>query len=94
MNGSSIFRKLTSRKLWIALIGVVVGLAAAFGINENEYAQIAGVATSAVSVVAYVLGESRVDSAGAMPINLHIDENGGAVDPIEPVQEGEDRKGD
>lgn len=63
MKNNAIFRKLTSRKLWISLIGVIVGLATAFGINENEYAQIAGVVTSAVSVVAYVFGESSVDAA-------------------------------
>lgn len=56
-------QKLTSRKLWAAVIGVVVGLAAAFGIEENEYAQIAGVVGSVVSVVGYIFGEASVDAA-------------------------------
>lgn len=59
-------QKLTSRKLWAAIVGVVVGLAAAFGINENDYAQVVGVVTSAVSVVGYILGESKVDAARAV----------------------------
>ena len=58
-------QKLTSRKLWAAVVGVVVGLAAAFGIQENDYAQIVGVVTSAVSVVSYIFGESSVDAARA-----------------------------
>lgn len=55
-------RKLSSRKLWAAIVGVVVGLAAAFGIGENDYAQVAGVVTSAISVFAYIFGEAAVDS--------------------------------
>ena len=58
-------RKLASRKLWAALVGVVVGLAAAFGIGEGEYTEVAGVVTSCVSVVSYIFAESAVDAAGA-----------------------------
>jgi hypothetical protein len=55
--------KLNSRKLWVALVGVVVGLATAFGIDGGEYTEIAGIVTSAVSVVAYIFGEAAVDAA-------------------------------
>lgn len=55
-------QKLSSRKLWAALIGVIVGLAAAFGIEENEYAQIVGVVGSVVSAVSYIFGEAHVDA--------------------------------
>lgn len=57
--------KLTSRKLWAAIVGVVVGLAAAFGVDSSEYAQVAGIVTSAVSVVAYIAGEAKIDAAAA-----------------------------
>lgn len=56
-------QKLSSRKLWAAVIGIIVGLAAAFGIEENEYAQIVGVVGSVVSAVSYIFGESHVDAA-------------------------------
>lgn len=56
-------QKLTSRKLWTAVVGVVVGLAAAFGLKENDWAQIAGIVTSAASVVAYIFGEAKIDAA-------------------------------
>ncbi len=58
-----ILKKLASRKLWAAIVGVAVGLAAAFGVDAGEYEQIAGVVTSAVSVVAYIFAESKIDAA-------------------------------
>ena len=58
-------QKLTSRKLWAAVVGVVVGLAAAFGITENEYAQIVGLVGSIVSAISYICGEAAVDVARA-----------------------------
>lgn len=58
-----IFQKLTSRKLWIAVVGIVVGLATAFGIPENEYAQIAGVIGSIASGIAYIFGEASIDKS-------------------------------
>lgn len=62
--------KLKSRKLWAAIVGVVVGIAAAFGLDESEWVQIAGVVTSAASVVAYIFGEAKIDAAASVPIIL------------------------
>ena len=56
-------QKLSSRKLWIAVVGVIVGLATSFGLSENEYAPIAGNITAIVSAVAYIIGEAKVDAA-------------------------------
>lgn len=56
-------QKFSSRKLWAAVVGVIVGLAAAFGIEGNDYTEIAGIVTSAVSVVAYIFAEGSVDAA-------------------------------
>lgn len=61
-------KKLSSRKLWAAIVGVVVGIAAAFGLDESEWVQIAGVVTSAASVVAYIFGEAKIDAASSVPI--------------------------
>lgn len=63
-------QKLSSRKLWAAVVGVIVGLAAAFGVDGNEYAEVAGIVTSAASVVAYIFGEAKVDAAASVPIIL------------------------
>ena len=56
-------QKLSSRKLWAALVGVVVGVAMAFGLDEGEWTEVAGIITSLVSVVAYIFGEAKVDAA-------------------------------
>lgn len=54
--------KLTSRKFWIAIVGLVTGLIIYFGGTEESAAQIEGVIMSAASVVAYVIGEGLADS--------------------------------
>lgn len=58
-------RKLSSRKLWAAIAGIVAGLAMVFGLDENTISTVAGAVVSAASVVAYILGEAKADAAGA-----------------------------
>jgi hypothetical protein len=74
-------QKLTSRKLWVAIVGIVVGLATAFGIDENEYVQVAGAIGSICSAIVYILGEASIDKASAG--------NGAICEPVETI-EGED----
>lgn len=59
----TIKRKLTSRKLWVALAGVIVGLAAIMGAGEAEIATVAGAITATASAVAYIVTEGRLDAA-------------------------------
>lgn len=59
----AIKRKITSRKLWIALAGVIVGLAAIMGAGEGEIATVAGAITATVSAVTYIVTEGRLDAA-------------------------------
>ena len=56
-------QKLTSRKLWVAIIGIVAGLAAVFGVDESEYTAIAGAVIAAANAVAYIMGEAKIDAA-------------------------------
>ena len=58
----NIIRKLTSRKFLLALVGVVVGIALAFGVESGE---IIGAVTTIGSIVAYITGEAKVDAAAA-----------------------------
>lgn len=67
---NTFLRKLSSRKLWIAVVGIVVGLATTFGIQESEYNEVVGMVTTVASVVGYLFAESRVDAAGAVPLIL------------------------
>lgn len=56
-------RKLSSRKLWAAVAGVVAGLAMVFGLDENTISSVAGAVVSAASLAAYIITEGRVDAA-------------------------------
>ena len=58
-------KKLTSRKLWMALAGLVTGLIVALGGTEEAAAQVSGIILSAASVVAYIVGEGLVDAGAA-----------------------------
>ena len=44
--------KLSSRKLWAAVAGIVTGLAMVFGLVENTISSVAGAVVSVASVVA------------------------------------------
>jgi phage shock protein PspC (stress-responsive transcriptional regulator) len=55
--------KLTSRKFWAAVAGVVMGLATIFGLDEGVISTIAGSIVTGASVVAYILAEGSVDKA-------------------------------
>lgn len=62
---NTFIRKISSRKLWVAIIGVVVGLAAAFGIDESEYAPVVGIIGAIASCMTYIIGEAKIDAASA-----------------------------
>ena len=55
--------KLTSRKLWAAVAGIVTGLAMVFGLDENIITTVSGAVVSAVSVITYIVTEGKVDAA-------------------------------
>ena len=58
-------RKLTSRKFWMAVVGLVTGIVLAFK-GDNELAEtISGCIMAAASVIAYIIGEGLTDSANA-----------------------------
>ena len=66
---NDILRKLTSRKFLLALVGVVSGLAMAFGVDGSEItgvgSGVAGMLTAAGSAIAYIHAEAKVDAAAA-----------------------------
>lgn len=58
-------RKLTSRKLWLAIAAFVSGLIVAFGGNEGTAETVAGVILQGAAVLGYLLAEGLADAAGA-----------------------------
>lgn len=56
-------RKLTSRKLWVALAGFAAGLVVMFGGSRETADKITGSILSGAAVVGYALGEGLADGA-------------------------------
>ncbi len=56
-------RKLTSRKLWVALAGFIAGLIVAFGGGEDTAETVSGCILSGAAVIGYVIGEGLADGA-------------------------------
>lgn len=56
-------RKLTSRKFWMALVAFVTPLLLAFGVAENDVAQIVAIIMAGADVVAYIIAEGLVDAS-------------------------------
>ena len=64
MNRMDWKRKLSSRKLWAAVAGIVTGLAMVFGLDEGTVSSVAGAVVSVASVIAYIVTEGKVDAEG------------------------------
>lgn len=72
-------RKLSSRKLWAAVAGIVTGLAMVFGLDEGTISNVTGAVVSVASVVAYIVTEGRVDAAG---VKQAVEDVQGAIDEV------------
>lgn len=64
MKKEDIIRKLTSRKFWLAVVGFVTPLLLAFGVAENNTAQITAIIMAGADVLGYLLAEGLADSKG------------------------------
>ena len=58
-------RKLSSRKLWVAIAGFVSGLIMVFGGTETMASTVSGVILQGAAVLGYLLAEGLADSAHA-----------------------------
>ena len=61
MSKEDIIRKLTSRKLWMAIALFVSGLLVAFGKDAEQAEVISGLIMQGAAVIAYIVGEGLVD---------------------------------
>lgn len=57
-------KKLTSRKLWAAIAGLIAGLAMVFGLDEGIISTVSGAVVTVASVVIYIITEGKVDAEG------------------------------
>ena len=56
-------RKVTSRKFWVAVVGLVSGLLLLFGVDKDTTEKIGGIVLTAGSIVGYLIGEGIADAA-------------------------------
>lgn len=59
----NIKRKLSSRKLWLAIAAFVTSLILAFGGAQETATQVTGCIMAGAAVIAYILSEGWVDSS-------------------------------
>ena len=75
MTKQDIIRKLTSRKLWMAIALFVSGCLIAFGKDKETAEMVSGLIMQGAAVVAYIIGEGLADAAHADEYEgKHLDE--------------------
>lgn len=74
MNKIDWIRKLTSRKLWVAIVGLVTSMLLIFGVAESDASQIAGIIMQAATVLGYLLAEGLTDAAGTKAVDTTKEE--------------------
>lgn len=77
---TNFLRKLTSRKLWMAIAGVAAGIATILGVEGSEITTVAGAVTALASVITYIITEGKIDAESVKTI----------VDGIELVETDEE----
>lgn len=65
MNKENVIRKLTSRKLWVAVAGFVSGLIVAFDGDAEVAETVSGLILQGAAVIGYLIAEGLADSAHA-----------------------------
>ena len=58
-------RKLSSRKFWAALAGFIGVIAVFCGAGESMITEVTAIISAAGVLIAYILGESMIDSSSA-----------------------------
>lgn len=68
-------RKLTSRKFWLAIAGLVAGIIIACNGGEDIAQKVTGIIMSAGSIVSYVFSEGIADAASVKAKKEEDNEN-------------------
>lgn len=80
-----ILKKFKSRKLWVAVIGVLMGVAMIFGVDPNVAETVSGAVVAVVSVVAYIITEGKIDAAAVGDAAQKVQD---AVDAVTGQEDG------
>lgn len=55
-------QKISSRKMWAAVVGVVTGLAMVFGLDQDIITSVSGAVVSLASLITYIVTEGKIDA--------------------------------
>lgn len=66
-------KKLSSRKFWALLAAFLNTALVTFGVPDNQVAQCISAMMAGACVIAYILGESWVDSSREKSVQTHIE---------------------
>ncbi|MBP1549273.1 MAG: hypothetical protein J6A05_04645 [Oscillospiraceae bacterium] len=76
-------RKLTSRKLWVAIASLVSNIIIVCGGTESETVQVTALIMAGATVIGYIFGEGLVDSASAKATEITINNDTSEFDSEE-----------
>lgn len=65
---SNFWRKIGSRKLLVAVAGILTGIALMMGADGEDINTVAGAFTSLASIMTYIITEGMVDAEGVKKI--------------------------
>jgi len=80
---SNLIRKLSSRKLWMAVAVVGTGISVALGVDATEIQTIAGSLTALFGAITYIVTEGKIDAANVGTIIQGAEEIKTAFDSVE-----------
>lgn len=61
--------KITSRKFWLAIAGLVTAIMAFFNCDSNEIVQVTAIISALGSVIGYLIANGLTDDSTVMPVS-------------------------
>lgn len=85
----SFWEKIKSRKLWLAILNAVAGIAIALGADNNIVQIALGAGLALLSAVSYIVVEGKVDAAA---VDLSSDAIKKILDLVEQIKQLEEKQ--
>lgn len=80
---TALARKLSSRKLWMAIAVVGTGISVAMGNDATEIQTVAGIVSALVGSVTYIITEGKIDAAHIGDIAEKVEDIKNSIDSVE-----------
>lgn len=83
MRKADLIRKLTSRKLWAAVVAFTTSLMLALGADAGTVERVTGIIMSGASLIAYIIGEGLADAGGGVSYTSGLPVWDAPMEPVE-----------